>query len=354
MNIVVRHYIRGMLLHVLAISVGFAMVMGTFEVIDKLDKLVKFSPSFSDLAMFWAYITPKYFKYLLPMSILMATLMVFGQASRYNELIAYKAAGGRIKRLFIPFIVIAILLSAVDFAVDEYVSSRFNLEANNLLYKIKNNRNRLIYKTMDIWFMEKKNMIVNANFYLPEQKTLYFVTAFITKESGITEIIKGKLCVWDGKSWVIHDGTRYDLKKLVVEPFTAIPLGEFSAINIYEENEFIADEMPFSDLYSYNNRLKAAGYNNQKSLVDMYAKLAYPFTCVVMMLLGVAIASRFKMGSGLINAGIAILISLLYWIAYAMAISFGYSGMFPALMAPWVIPVLFAAAGIFMYAKMPE
>jgi lipopolysaccharide export system permease protein len=280
--------------------------------------------------------------------------MVFGQASRYNELIAYKAAGGRIRRLFIPFIVIAIVLSAADFAVDEYVSSRFNLEANNLLYKIKTNRNRLVYKTSDIWFMEKKDMIVNANFYLPEQKTLYYVTAFITKESAITEIIKGKICVWDGKSWVIRDGMRYNLEKLVVEPFSAIPLGEFSTINIYEENELIADEMPFSELYKYNNRLKAAGYNNQKSLVDMYAKLAYPSTCLVMMLLGVAISSRFKMGSGLINAGIAIVISLLYWIAYAMAISFGYSGMFPALIASWAIPAMFAAAGFVLYSKMPE
>ncbi|MBF0459611.1 MAG: LptF/LptG family permease [Nitrospirae bacterium] len=354
MNIIVRHYTKNMLLHVLVISVGFALVMGTFEVIDKLDKLVKFSPSFNDMAIFWVYITPKYFKYLLPMSVLMATLMVFGQASRYNELIAYKAAGGRIKKLFIPFIVIAIMLSCVDFAVDEYVSSRFNLEANNLLYKIKNKRNRLVYKTTDIWFMEKKTMIVNANLYVPDQKTLYGVTAFITEDDGITEIIKGKVCAWDGKRWVIHDGTRYSLEKLSTEPFTAVPLGDFSAINVYEDNELIADEMPFSELYKYNERLKTAGYNNQKSLVDMYAKLAYPFTCLVMMLLGVAISSRFKMGSGLINAGIAIVISLLYWIAYAMAISFGYSGMFGALFAPWIIPLIFSAAGFFMYVKMPE
>ncbi|MBF0517186.1 MAG: LptF/LptG family permease [Nitrospirae bacterium] len=354
MNIVVRHYIKSLALHVLVISVGFAMVMGTFEVIDKLDKIVKFSPSLSDMAKFWAFVTPKYFKYLLPMSILMATLMVFGQASRYNELIAYKAAGGRIKRLFIPFIVIAVMLTCVDFAVDEYVSSRFNQEANNLIFKIKNNRNRLPYKTQDIWFMEKKDMIVNANFYVPDQKTLFYVTAFITKDGGITEIIKGRICVWDGSRWVIQDGTRYGMDNLSAERFTAIPLGQFSAIDIYEENELIADELPFSELYKYNKRLKAAGYNNQRSLVDMYAKLAYPFTCLVMMLLGVAISSRFKMGSGLINAGIAIVISLLYWIAYAMAISFGYSGTFGAFFAPWIIPLMFAAAGFYMYKEMPE
>ncbi|KWT92161.1 LptF/LptG family permease [Candidatus Magnetominusculus xianensis] len=354
MNIIVRYYVKSTLLHVLVISVGFAMVMGTFEVIDKLDKIVKFSPSFNDMARFWAFVTPKYFKYLLPMSILMATLMVFGQASRYNELIAYKAAGGRLKKLFIPFIVIAIMLSAVDFSVDEYVSSRFNLEANNLLYKIKNKRNRLLYKTADIWFMEKKNMIVNANFYVPDQKTLYFVTVFITKENAITEIIKGRVCQWDGAQWVIKDGVRYGTEKLTTGSFSSIPLGEFTAIDVYEENELIADEMPFSELYKYNKRLKAAGYNNQKSLVDMYAKLAYPFTCLVMMLLGIAISSRFKMGSGLINAGIAIVISLLYWIAYAMAISFGYSGMFGPLFAPLIIPIMFAAAGFIMYKEMPE
>ncbi|MCG6553866.1 MAG: LptF/LptG family permease [Candidatus Magnetominusculus sp. LBB02] len=354
MNTITRCYVKSMVLHVLVIAVGFAAVMGTFEVIDKLDRIVKFSPSFSDMALFWGYITPKYFKYLLPMSVLTATLMVFGQASRYNELTAYKAAGGRLKKLFLPFIVIAILLSCVDFAVDEYVSSRFNLQANNLLFRIKNKRDRLVYKTADIWFMEKKDMIINAGLYMPDQKALYDVTAIITKEAAIAEIIKGKVCTWDGSQWVIRDGMRYELDTLKAGHFEAIPLGQFSAINVYDENELLADELPFSELRAYNKRLKAAGYNNQKSLVDMYAKLAYPFTCMVMMFLGIAISSRFKMGSGLINAGIAIVISLLYWIAYAMAISFGYSGMFGAFAAPWIVPLIFAAAGFYLYVSMPE
>lgn len=156
MKILLRQYIKETVTVIFIVSLGLSCLIAMFEVIDKLDKLIKFSPGFNDFALYWVYVLPRYLKYLLPMAVLMAVLIVFGQASKIGELVAVKASGGRLKKLFLPIIMLALLVSFVDFAVDEFVAAKFNLYANNLLFKIKNKKQRLMYKTEDVWFMEKR------------------------------------------------------------------------------------------------------------------------------------------------------------------------------------------------------
>ncbi|MBF0463680.1 MAG: LptF/LptG family permease [Nitrospirae bacterium] len=354
MKILIRQYVKETVSVIFIVSLALSFLIAMFEVIDKLDKLVKFSPGFNDFALYWVYVLPRYLKYLLPMAVLMAVLIVFGQASKLGELVAVKASGGRLKRLFLPVIVLALLVSFVDFAVDELIAAKFNFYANNLLFKIKNKKQRLIYKTEDVWFMEKKDMIINAALYQPEDKSLNDVSVFVTNGGKLVEIIKSKRCYFKDNMWVMDDALKYDLRTMSASKVKDLHFENFKTTNIYDDSVMISDEMHFLDLYRYNLRLKAAGYNNQRVLVDLNAKLSYPFTCMVMVLLGLAISARFKMGGNIINVGLSIAISLIYWIFFAMAISLGYSGILPALLSAWLIPVSFGAVAAYFFNKIPE
>ncbi|MEO5356806.1 MAG: LptF/LptG family permease [Nitrospirae bacterium YQR-1] len=354
MKILTRLYVKETASVVFIVSLGLSVLIALFEVIDKLDKLVKFSPGFNDFALYWVYVLPKYLKYLLPMAVLMAVLVVFGHASKAGELVAVKASGGRLKKLFLPVIIMALMVSIFDFAVDEFIAGKFNLYANNLLFKIKNKKERLVFKTKDVWFMEKGNMIIYASSYQPEDKSLTDVSIFITEGGKLAEIIRGKRCYFNGTLWVMDEALKYDLGAMSASKVKELHFEEFKTTNIYDESVMISDEMSFVDLYKHNSRLRVAGYNNQRVLVDLNAKLSYPFTCMVMVLLGLSISARFKMGGNIINVGLSIAISLIYWIFFAMAISLGYSGILPAFLSAWVIPVSFGSVAAYFFNKIPE
>ncbi|MCK7512969.1 MAG: LptF/LptG family permease [Desulfobacterales bacterium] len=59
-------------------------------------------------------------------------------------------------------------------------------------------------------------------------------------------------------------------------------------------------------------------------------------------------------GSGIIAAGLGLLISALYWLGYSFFLSLGYAGVIPAYAAPWIMPVLFSAASMLLYRQIPE
>ncbi|MBF0608806.1 MAG: LptF/LptG family permease [Candidatus Magnetobacterium sp. LHC-1] len=354
MTIIERYYIKECLLVYLTIIVGLTALVSVFEVIDKYDKLMKYHPQYTEILMYLSYTAPKYVRYLLPMAALIGTLLVFGQATRFNELIAIKSTGTSMKRLFMPFVVISVILAAMDFAIDSFIASPFNFKANNLLYRLKHNHNRNIFKTTNIWFLEKSDTIVNIGQYFPDKGVIKDITVFVVDGGRLTQMYTAGTSLYNGSTWVLSDVTFYDLVKMTSSGANDISVEKINALSIYDEDVSTADEMSFFDLVSYNRHLKSAGYDNQKTLVDLHAKLSYPFTVIVMMLVAIAIVTRLKMGSGTISVGIAIAVGLVYWICFALSLSMGYSGMIPAFIASWAVPATFIAAGGYLFQKMPH
>ncbi|MBF0317815.1 MAG: LptF/LptG family permease [Nitrospirae bacterium] len=354
MTIIERYYVKECLIVYLALIVGLTALAGTFEVIDKYDKLMKYEPRYTEILLYWMYTTPKYVKYLLPMATLIGTLLVFGQAMRFNELIAIKSTGTSMKRIFMPFIVISMVLAAMDFSIDSFLASPFNFKANNLLYRLKHNHDRTLFKTNNIWFLEKSDTIVNISRYFPDKGVIKDITVFVVDKDRLTRMYTAGTSLYNGSRWVLSDVTFYDLVNMTISRANDISVDKINALSIYDETVSISDEMSFFDLISYNQHLKNSGYDNQKTLVNLHAKLSYPFTVIVMMLVAIAIVTRLKMGSGTISVGIAIAISLVYWICFALSLSMGYSGMIPAFIASWLVPVAFITVGMYLFQKMPH
>jgi lipopolysaccharide export system permease protein len=70
--------------------------------------------------------------------------------------------------------------------------------------------------------------------------------------------------------------------------------------------------------------------------VDLHAKIAFPFVCVIMTLIGAGLAARGKIRDGLaISVTYGIGIAFVYWIVFSFCMSLGYAGMLPPLIAAW-------------------
>ena len=354
MTIIRRHYLGEFFKVLLALIAGLSLVMALFDLIDKMDELMKFKPASSDLFRYWLYSVPKYIKYLMPMSILFSALLVFGQAARHREIIAIKAAGGSLRSLFFPFVAAAVMFFAADFVFDEFVASPSTLKANNIYRRILGGRERATFKGGDMWFMENRDLIVNAESYLPEEGYMKNVSMFNFRDGKLVGMIKAAECRKKGEKWTLSGATRYDLEKPSAETLLKMELDEFKSLNLYDDEKLKTGELSFMELYAYYRELTAAGYNNVKVLVDMHSHLSYPFTCIFTMLTGLAISARYRMGGGLLNIGIAVAICLVYWLLYSMTVSLGYSGILPAATAAWITPLGLGLGAVYFYRTIPQ
>ena len=76
----------------------------------------------------------------LPLALLMAALMTFGNLGEFNELTALKSSGISLQRIMAPLLIITILLSIGAFFFSNFVLPVANLKMRSLLYDIQRQR----------------------------------------------------------------------------------------------------------------------------------------------------------------------------------------------------------------------
>ena len=107
------------------------------------------------------------------------------------------------------------------------------------------------------------------------------------------------------------------------------------------------------ELNKYLGRLEDAGFRNMKLKVEMNSKISYPLVSLFMVVLGISFAAKKSMG-GLIATAVGLLVSILYWLGYTMALSLGYAGILHPFLAAWAMPLSFGAVSAWLFRKIPE
>jgi lipopolysaccharide export system permease protein len=84
----------------------------------------------------------------------------------------------------------------------------------------------------------------------------------------------------------------------------------------------------------------------------LIAKIAFPFVCVIMGMMGTGLPLSRKRGDGLAGSvfyGIGL--AFIYWTLYSFCLSLGYGKILPPLVAAWVTNVVFFFIGAFIFLK---
>ncbi len=89
---------------------------------------------------FVLYLTATMVPMALPLAILMAALMTFGNLGEFYELTAMKSSGVSLVRIMLPLIIVAVFLSIGAFLFSNYMLPVTNLKMRSLLYDIQRKR----------------------------------------------------------------------------------------------------------------------------------------------------------------------------------------------------------------------
>jgi len=104
----------------------------------------------------------------------------------------------------------------------------------------------------------------------------------------------------------------------------------------------ISEEMNYKELSGFIKDVESEGYDATIYRVDLHSKIAFPFVCIIMCLVGTGIAARGKTKDGLpVSIAYGIGIAFLYWVFYSFCLSLGYGEMLPPLVAAWTSNLVF-------------
>lgn len=115
----------------------------------------------------------------LPLSILFASLMTFGNLGENYELVAFKAAGVSLQRVMKPLIATMVFISLGAFLFSNYVLPVTNLKSRRLLYDITRKKPAINIKP-NIFYNEIEgfSILINDKKPVGENERLYGITIY--------------------------------------------------------------------------------------------------------------------------------------------------------------------------------
>ncbi len=361
MLIIQKLYIKDFFKVLLILGAGISAIFSIIGLIDKIDDFMPHNPSFSLLLQYSLLIIPKYLHYLLPMLILLSSLFIFSQASKRREIVAIKAASGKLRSILKPFVTIGILLTLFGFVIGEVVVPAASKKARDTRSKITKKEKGITFKEGTLYMRGRDGSIVRISLYMPEKKISSGITIFRFDSKGLKDKMEAEVGEWQGNVWKLKNVLIYDIESGKTERINETIYTGIESPDILQKDMWKAEDLTIPELIQYQRRLTEAGFKNIKLTVDVNSRLSYPLINFFMLLLGISlsagvdsISKKGKTAGGIVAGGLGILISIIYWISYTFFLSLGYAGTIPPFIAPWIMPVLFSAGSLYLYNQIPE
>ena len=102
-----------------------------------VDELIGKGLEIDIILKFIVYASARLVPLALPIAMLIASIMTFGQLAEKNELTALKASGLSLKKIMIPLFVTSVIISILSFNYSNYILPVANLKSGTLIYDIQ-------------------------------------------------------------------------------------------------------------------------------------------------------------------------------------------------------------------------
>lgn len=358
MTILFRYLLRE---HVKFFMMCFAGLMTIYLVIDFFEKVRKFLDHDVDLFIMLVYFllkTPGIAFQMAPLAILMATLLTLGMFSKNHEITAMRSCGISLSRVAAPFLLFSLFVALVLLGFSAVIIPLATTEGEYIRDTMIEGKIRpLQVKANRPWIQLGNGVLMNFDLVETRGRTIKGITLYqLDSEVTLSEITEAKDARYTAQGWTMHEGTRRRLLPnggFLIDSFESEPLDwRQTPDDFFKWLSSESKEMTLAALGSYVDRLRKQGYKVSDFLTDYYGRIAFPFVCVVMAVVGLALSLR---RSGLrtrgmaLGIGQALAIGFLYWTTHSVGIALGRSGALAPMMAGWIANVVFLSFGFYMY-----
>ena len=342
----------------------FGSLLGIFYIstfIDLSDKLFRGSATIDLMARMFLYRTPEFVHYILPLSVLIATLVTVGGMTRSSELIVMRACGISLYRAALPLLGLAALSSVLLFAMDEYALAPSNRLALDLTHQIRHGRPRVANVLNRRWTSGKNGDIYHYDVFDPRRRELHGFWRFefdqkVWRLSRITYMASARFDEASVKPnatvgrWNGGAGWTRALEPGGASQYSTFSSREFSmeSADYFGTEPPDAASMTYGDLRDYIDSMQGSGLNMLQQLVDLHRKIAFPFVTVVMTLLAVPFAVMTGRRGTLYGIGVGIVLAMVYWTANNVFGVVGSLGIVAPMLAAWAPNLLFGAGAIYL------
>ncbi|MCD6460314.1 LptF/LptG family permease [bacterium] len=363
MKIIDKYLIRRFMTPFLYCIFAFLILYITYDASINLDEFLKNKIGLHILLRYYFIKCPMIIVTSTPLAILLALLYDIGNMNRHHEIIAMRASGIHIDRIILPFLVVAVTCAVIIFFINDQFVCKYAFEESVLKKQIFEGEKTVQY---ELWKnMPFRNPSANRDWFIEsfnlETKEL---SGVIVREFGddgeINQKVIAKKAKWIDGQWLFLDGSIYFYNKEGLpqlsdegqyrEPkkFSKMLMTYNVTPEDFENTRKHLATMNFMSLLRYLMLQNKNSRLYRSTLVDLHNKIAFPFVCIIAVLVGIPFAIKTQRGGFIKGIGISMILFLAYYGISIISTMMGKNGFFTPFVAVWIPNVIFMIFGIFL------
>ena len=353
MTILFRYVTREILGSFLIVMMAVISIYLAVDFIEKIDNFMEAGVPASRCLVYLLYKLPFIIVQITPVGFLLSILVALGLMSKNHEVIALKSCGIGKARLLKPTMVLGLFFCVGLYVLAELLVPVSMANANQIWLQEVRKKNIYASKTNDIW-MRAARQIIHIKQYSPEEKRVAGITIHTFDDDfQLTERVDAEHGAFENGQWRLSDAVhqRFDGESGGHELSLHATLP--ADIDLNPEDLARAakrsDEMGMAELRRYIEKVEREGYGAIRYRVDYHGKIAAPFVCIFLSVLGAGVALRGKLREGIpVSIIYGLGIAFMYWIFNSFCLSLGYAETMPPVVAAWMANLVFSCASGFI------
>lgn len=303
---------------------------------------------------------PAFFDLVIPVSILFAILLAFGQLSSHGEITALRSGGVSLFQIEKSVLFLAILLSSLALCSSAYLTPWCNFEYKRTYREIILRRPILQVKEKII--TDLKNLKLYTYRLDPKTHRMEGVILYEFLPEGDRLFPRITLAQ---RGWFQEDVLQLEEASFyqLGENYRITQQGKFSSQTLYLKAYFpqkvmekkTPDEMNLTELRSMLEKEKTNPSPAQEKIrrleVDFHGRVAIPLATFLLSLIAIPLGIRIERGEKSISLGISLIIVVAYYVLFLAGKLMGQEGLLPVYLAMWFPNILIGIAGVWLHLR---
>ena len=368
MRLIDRYLLRELLVPLGYCLSGFLIFYVTFDLIFEVNTFQDAHLRFLDVVQYYIAKLPEILAdQVIPVSLLLASLYALTNHSRYNELIAMRAAGMSLWRLAVPYLGVGAFFGIIIFALNEFwVPKAAEVEKNIMERRQNTGYDRNWTGRLNFHNESERRHWDMAHF---NKSTSEMISPTVSWESSdkSTHQIFAQRGIYTNGEWRFFKVERWDTEpssdiqiptsnNVVDIPLSETPASIRTEIKINSLSLTDAAKGPQLSIREILTYFKWHPHLDRERqipwlMTQLQGRFAAPFTCLAVVLIALPFGARSGRHNVFVGVAGSIFICFAYFILQRVSIGLGVAGYLPPILAAWTPNVLFGSAGILLMMR---
>ncbi len=340
---------------------ALAMIMViiiVFDVSERLDDFIEENVAWNEIVfVYYLNFIPFYANSFSPLFVFISVIFFTSKLTGDSEIVAILSSGVSYRRLMLPYFVSALFITLLSFYFASFVIPKAN--KHRIGFEMKYIKKVSAYTKRNVHKQIEPGVFVYMESYDKKRGVAYKFSMERFEGKKLVSKLMANRAQWDStkRKWKIMNYYIRDYagKEQKIKSGSKID----TTINLnpadFERLDKVVQTLNLPELQDFIVEQELRGDDKIDTYkVEQYSRFAFPFSALILTLIGVSLSTTKRRGGTGINIIIGLILSFLYIFFMKVFTELATAGSMPPLLSVWIPNIVFTGIGIYLYIIAPK